>query len=261
MTKKNKIILIICIALFVLIVGVFFLIKIYKIETNFISTKDYYLDSEVNLDNNLSFFATTLIYNKGKLIKTLEKNNPNLKVIDIESKFPFSLKVHVVEREPLFYFINNEKYVILDGDLKIIDIKESLDYSVKPILIKNEINQLEISKGDFLSLEETSFDNLIKQIDDIIVENLKTNLDFKVMFNQIEIKKVLSPITLNYVNEVFLKANSGVEIQLYDADNNLSNKFKRANIMYVSLTPKEKSEGVILTFENTNNKIETRYFV
>ena len=261
MTKKNKIILIICIALFVLIVGVFFLIKIYKIETNFISTKDYYLDSEVNLDNNLSFFATTLIDNKGKLIKTLEKNNPNLKVIDIESKFPFSLKVHVVEREPLFYFINNEKYVILDGDLKIIDIKESLDYSVKPILIKNEINQLEISKGDFLSLEETSFDNLIKQIDDIIVENLKTNLDFKVMFNQIEIKKVLSPITLNYVNEVFLKANSGVEIQLYDADNNLSNKFKRANIMYVSLTPKEKSEGVILTFENTNNKIETRYFV
>lgn len=261
MTKKNKIILIICIVLFALIVGVFFLIKIYKIETNFISTKNYYLDNEVNLDNNLSFFATTLIYNKNKLIKTLEKNNPNLKIVDIESKFPFYLKVHVVEREPLFYFINNEKYVILDGDLKIIDIKESLNYSVNPILIKSEFNELEINKGDFLSLKEKSFDILIKKIDDIIVENLKTNLDFKVMFNQIEIKNVLSPITLNYVNEIFLTTNSGVEIQLYDADNNLSNKFKRANLMYVSLSPKEKSEGVILAFENTSNKIETRYFV
>lgn len=225
------------------------------------STKHYFTENEIDLNNNLSFFSTTLIYNKNKLIKTIEKNNPYLKVVDIESKFPFTLKVHVIEREPLYYIVNNGKYVILDGDLKVLEIKDNLDYKVNPLTIKNEIDSQNIAISEFVSLKNEAFDMLIKQIDDAMVQNLKTNLDFKIMFSEIEVKSVLSPITLNYINEVFLKTHSGVEIQIFDANNNLSQKIKRANLMLASLNPTEKSEGVILVFENTNNVIESRYFV
>ena len=69
------------------------------------NTTDADIIESANFQKGESVFAL----NKEQYKKNLEKNNPYIKVINLEIKFPNKLKVSVVEREELYAFLQKKK--------------------------------------------------------------------------------------------------------------------------------------------------------
>ena len=61
--------------------------------------------------------------NKRQIVNNLERKNPYLKVINIETQFPNKLILHCAEREELFCIKSRDDlYYYCDEDLKILNI-------------------------------------------------------------------------------------------------------------------------------------------
>ena len=264
MTKKKKILLIVLLSLVAFIVGLFFLVKIYKVEINFLSTQSYYQTETVNdCKKDINFFSTTLIFNKKRYMQILEKNNPYLKVVSIECKFPCKIVVHCVEREPFYYVEDEQNFILLDGELKVLNIAQEVNVS-SLIKIEDTLENIErtsINVGEKIIFKNQKNQEILESIYSANVQNLKTVTDFTTLYKKVQINRVLSPTTLNFVSVVNLELRSGATLQIYDAKNSFAKKLQYANLMLASLSPVEKQQGTILVFENTNNKIESRYFI
>lgn len=174
MKTKRLIILISVIAVIVLLVvlnSTVFTLK--KVEINFYDKNDQLIEDNNTLTHfdqssiqqiissaDFKFGKNMFLIKKKPYIDALEKNNAYLKVIDITSVFPNKLVVKVVERED-FYSVNldNGKYAILDGELKVLNIVDSLD---KYSTISSSIDVDNVEIGSFINF--TDEQKILKQV-------------------------------------------------------------------------------------------------
>ena len=79
--------------------------------------KDYEIAEDIKLGQSI------FLLNKDEIAKKLEKSNPYLRVIQLETKFPNKLVVHCAERESLYAIkISSNEYVVLDELGKVLTI-------------------------------------------------------------------------------------------------------------------------------------------
>ncbi len=128
--------------------------------------------NQIEKSGNFAYNKCLLFDNKKEYIQNIEKANPYLKVVNIETSFPSKMIVHVEEREPLFAVTDASDVVLCDGDLKVLEILSTPFTSEKTnaILLENLKIENEYEIGDFLEIEQKAIKNFYSSM----IENNKT---------------------------------------------------------------------------------------
>ena len=176
-----------------------------------------------SLKQNMSVF----FINKNKISCHIEKQFPEVKVINIETTFPNGLIIHIAKREGLYALQNkaNDNYLILDKDFKIIDIKESFEntFENEILLTSVEYNNASASLGDFITLGDntTILSNLAKGF-------LMSNRDTTEQKNLIQSIAILTDEVRQYISNdekvVKITLEDGFEVYIYSARTKLTDK-------------------------------------
>lgn len=227
------------------------------IKTNLTTTEAL---EGANLKTGKSIFFINKTYAKNNL----EKQNPFIKIVNIETVFPNKLIFHVAERKELFAIKLNDKYLILDEDCKILQVCDNyVNNAENAILLENFItnntksqnvddissqnNESQYQEGDFLLGADT-----IKNLARILQE-------WKLSFAHLK-AHIISISNLN--NNLILNMRCGLEIKVFNLKENLSNKLNLAFSVY------EKAEDVenktlleIRNVKNANDEYELKGFI
>ena len=132
MTKKKKVLIILGSVLGALIVlGIILFFTAFSLKNadiKFETTNEIYdtqtLSHEITEKCEIDFGKSVFLMDKKKTILSIEKNYPNLKVINIETKFPSSVLIHLALRQQLFAFERDGQTYICDEELKVLEIKQ-----------------------------------------------------------------------------------------------------------------------------------------
>lgn len=76
---------------------------------------------------NFEFGKLIFLHKKEKYILNLERGNPYIEALSIEAVFPNKFVLKARERSGVFYIQNDGKFLILDKDYKILDIKNNME--------------------------------------------------------------------------------------------------------------------------------------
>lgn len=204
------------------------------------------------------FQKTSVFFlDKQSFVNKLEKQNPYLKVVNLEINFPNSLTIHCVEREPLFVLVSNEKLITYDADMKVLDVQNEtvfLSLQSNPILLEN-FNSLKMA-GDFEDFESSE---VLKNVFTAFSQNNKTKSDMKSLIKNMSIISQASVI--NYQNTPTLVWTDflGNEIQIKDAHQKLSEKIQAYFAVQEKMTLSVNS--TIIVYENLSGKIVAQQLV
>ena len=204
-------------------------------------------DAEVIESGKFRYGENIFFSSKKNYINNLEKSNPYLRVINIETIFPSKFIIHAVERNECYVIkLSNNKYAVLDEYMKVLKILD--------VYKNNATNGIEILDSN-LKEQEVEAGDFFKLTDDY----------FKVLFNsfrewKIEYSDVLSKVTsiqLNYKKQDQLLVNmrSGVSIVIENSSVQLSDKINLAFTIYD--TTEKNGEPVDYTKDGTICVFET----
>ena len=129
------------------------------------SVKDYELVDEIKMGQSI------FLVQKDEIISTLEKNNPYLRVVSIETKFPNKLVIHSAERESLFAVkLSDNEYVD-----KIADFFESLTTSKEFLLLEDGTWDLKSNHKIKMVIEEIDdeSENVESEEDEIEIDDVE----------------------------------------------------------------------------------------
>lgn len=241
---KNKK-LAVCLIIFAFLVIVVILsstiFALNNISLQFFSTTDKLTNSETDIISSANFKKgdNVLFLRKKAYIEKLEKAYPYLKVLNIETIFPNSIKINCVERTELFAIkLKNNSFAIVDEDMKVLKIQEIfINSSDNAIILTNIEHSLEnVSEGDFLSLTEQQ---LL-----LINQTTKSLKEWENSFSLLKAK--VKSVNLDYEreNQVMIEMRSGVSIIVKDAHRFNSEKFNLVFSAYESDT-KYQNGGIL----------------
>lgn len=263
--KNKRLIIILCIFSFLVLIAVLcstvFTVK--KVSLNWLTTKGVFAETENLIVEDVKKGESVFLVDKKSIISTLENKYPYLKVVSAEIKFPNKLVLHTAVREELYSLkIKDGTHAILDSECKVLNIvKESeLNKELKPIPLElkgyvyNDVN-FEVSKEANIGW--------IKNV----IKNLSLAL-YQCGYMEIDSKNNISSVKIDvsgYENKIILGMNykdvsgkGGVNIEIQQISDMLSEKFKMAIGIYDDLSASEKSAGVIRIY-TSNGKIEGEY--
>lgn len=216
-------------------------------------------DKELIVESgDFQYNQSIFFLNKRKYINNLEKNNPYLKVLNIETSFPNSLTINAIERNELFVvktYQDNifKNYAILDDEFKVLRTSTTFLSS----------NQNEI----LINIEGYDFDNknageFLDNVEHSKVLQILSNELLSYNNNVLLLKANFAEINLDYENKdnILIKMHSGVEILIKDYSNKLESKFHLALSYYNSSSVEKKENGRITVFENNEQQIEGYYY-
>lgn len=169
--KKRRLMVIVSIML-VFVVLLSFSSKLFELKYVEIQFVDE-LGDKVSVENNLvysspskinevisstSFDYGTLLFliNKNSYIWELERENPYIKIVDIEAIFPNKLILTARERKGLFYFSSKNLFYSLDDDFKILSIKDTNSAFVELKFVNN--SNVETTFFDFFGISEGAYE-------------------------------------------------------------------------------------------------------
>ena len=257
---KNKKLLIFIISPIAVVVTAiilaFTLFGLNKVEINLKndSTKFSSSVSQEKVIDSGSFSKNSCVFfiNKQNHTELLEKNNPYLKVINIETKFPNKLIIHCIEREELFALkVNDSKYFIVDSEFKLLNvIGEFESDSNNAILLGGEINieNKDAELGEFISLGD-EHDN-IKNIYTSLFLNNRTPAEQKALFKEISIEYNL--VSKPHLN---IKDYNGLNICIKYMRDKLPQKLQCLFATYNQIDISDYNDATLTIQENENNEI------
>jgi len=117
---------------------------------------------------DFDYGTSVFLIDKAKYIDNLEKNNPKLKVIGIETRFPNELVVQVVEREEFCIIERINDYLVCDSDLKVLRIVDDISLIDLPLVENLGIDTSYLELGDFASVCVNTY--VFKNIEDAFWE-------------------------------------------------------------------------------------------
>ena len=244
MTKKTKIIttfisLLAIIVLLVVLSSTLFAVKEVKVSVESASSALASTnENEIVEMSNIKNGANVFLLEKKKAKRSIEQNCPYIKVLNIETKFPNIVVIHVVERDEVFAFQTSDKCYITDGELKVLRIVDG-EYSSKT---SNAIKVLYdgdgAAAGEFLSVSEkflplNTMENSNYQNYSIDENALQ---DFCARYEMISV----------FEDKIVLQTFLGVKVCIYDPSYKQQEKLKMATIKMDSLTYEQKQKGTII---------------
>lgn len=254
---KNKKLLI-CMVIFAFLVTVVILTStifaLQNVTINFVSTTDKFVGVEQSLieSGNFKYGSNVLFLNKNNYISKLEKNNPYLKVVNIETVFPNKLVVNCAQRTEVFAIkLQDNSYIICDEDFKVLKKLNSFTNSPdNAILLEGLTNITNTNEGDFLN-----FDNNKKIILQTTFHSFK---EWDLSCNNLKAK--IKKVTMDFerLNQIKVEMRSGVNIVVKDANEYNSDKFNLAFSTYDSNT-NYQNQGTIEIRLVDGDKIQAFY--
>lgn len=196
---------------------------------------------------------SVFLINKNKYKQNLEENNPYLKVVNMEIKFPNKLKVTVSEREELYALkVVNEKsasgfsYVFLDYDLKVLKITDNqvIPNQQNPAVLT--IQNLEYTVDDFSAGKFTNLPvkNMLTSLGYMLSSTGYTNKLSKALIKTIDLKVDVNTL-------INIQTTYGLNLKILKAEENTSKKFLKALSVYeyFHTNHPEVNAGDITVFE------------
>lgn len=177
---------------------------------------------------------SVFLLNKEKYKQNLEINNPYIKVINLEIKFPNRLKVTVVERDELYALkIQNKKaaggfsYVYLDYDLKVLKIVNS----------EVQQNQQNPAILTIQNLTYTVDDFKVGEIANVPVREMLTSVGSMLSstgYTNTAVKALIKNIDVNYdINcTLNIKTTYGLNLKIVNSTEKTSAKILKALSIY-----------------------------
>lgn len=224
----------------VFVILIFTLFAVNSIEVNFLNVPQVAFVSEESAQNIINTSGiqkgkTILSVNKEQAIKNLEKENPYLKVVNIETVFPNKIVIHCAEREALFAVRSGSKYFMCDGEFKVLNVVE-LDVLQEsyPNTQKNAIeflgldgnidNLSRLNAGDFIEFETDG--EMLKNITTALIYNNKTVAEQKALIKTIKFDSSIYYYTGK--NQPFLQITDFNDFvtNIYVPESKLVNKFQ-----------------------------------
>lgn len=242
------------IVLIVILSSTIFCLK--NVELNFYSNTINLTNKQQIIESgNFKYNQSIFFVNKQKYITTLERNNPYLKVVNIETLFPNKLVINATERNELFVvktYENNtfKNYAFLDDELKLLSTSSTYTNSnLNPIYLTIEnLNISSKTAGETLEVPKSEEKYLLKLANELLAyEN-----------NVLFLKANFQEINFNFEskNNLRIKMRSGVEILLKEYNNRFEEKFVLALSYYNSCNEAQKQSGRITVFENNDGIIQ-----
>lgn len=265
--KNKRLIVILCVLAFltVLVVVNSTLFTLQGISMNWLTTKYMLQDTkDYEIADEIELGQSVFLLNKAEITKKLEKSNPYLRVVQLETKFPNKLVVHCAERESLYSIrISNTQYAILDEMGKVLSIASSQSFQgmeaslgTKPIIV------------DFISLGLKAEDFCVGEVvSSSYVANLMTSLSRsfrEASYDPTTTKGVIKSIevaSLGDFSQVSIMARNGMEINISDVESMTTTKLLLAFDRYNFKHSKGEVDCVIdVRFcESMNNIVANIY--
>lgn len=109
------------------------------VNNKIVNSDEIISSSKINMGTNIFTLNT-------KKIGTNVLSNPYILKADIIRKFPSSIIISVKEREAVFYIEDNNKFVIIDKNGVVLEVKDNVNYMKLTKLEKFEVNNAVIGK-------------------------------------------------------------------------------------------------------------------
>lgn len=258
MNKKKLLILIIS-PIAVILTAIILAFTLFGLSTVTINLKNdsSIFSSEISQEKviesgNFRKNSCVFFIDKQSHINLMEKNNPYLKVINIETKFPNNLIIHCLEREELYALkINDSKFFIVDNEFKLLNIVGEFDSnSSNAILLGGEINieNKDAEIGEFISLSDEQ--NNIENIYTALFLNNRTPAEQKALFKEISIE-------YNLVSKphLYIKDYNGLNICIKYMRDKLPQKIQCLFATYNQIDISNYQGSTLTIQENEQNEI------
>ena len=247
--KNKRLIIILSVFAFLVLIAVLcstvFTVKTVKI--NWLTTK-------VGINEDDSIFAgevkkgdSVFLVDKQSIIDKLESKYAYLKVESVEIKFPNKLVLHTAVRQELYSLkIEDNKHAILDSECKVLNIVNDIQLSSmqnKPIPVSLQGYSM---PKDCVELSKIANLGWIKNV----LNNFSIAL-YQNGYQEIDAKNNIQSITVDvsgYENKINIKMAYGVEMEIQDISDSISEKFAMAMSIYGDLSAQDKSKGIIRVY-------------
>ena len=263
--KNKRLIVLISIFCFVVLVVVLgsTVFTVQNVSLNWLSSTNKLNENfDYSLGVKLPLGDSVFFVNKEKVINEMEKANPYLQVVSVETKFPNKLTLHVAERESLFAIqLQNGDFVILDKEMKVLEFMDKITYSglnktQKPILIDLTETAFVFTMEDFVLGEKFKYESLTNVLEKLANSFLSINYTpytAKGIFSSISIK-------INKYEIINLSTRYGLEIEINDAESLLTEKLNFGIACYNEIHDKGETDGIIsVYYSEKNNKIQASF--
>ncbi len=258
---SKKLIITLCVIFgFVAVLLILFwtLFGLSSVSVKFSSTRENLTitEQEIVEAGQFRYGACVLFEGKKSSIQKIEnmaKENPNfayLRVVNIETVFPNKFVIHVQEREELFAVENEDRFLICDRDLRVLNILDNFQSEQdNAILLKNlEIKNQTIEIGDFLQTSQSS----IKKLYSAFLESGRDLSAIRGKFREITLGTCTDEFQKTY-DSVELKTFQNRKFVINNIDFALSGKVKKMFSAETSLFTQQTDEDGNIT--NANGEI------
>lgn len=238
--KNKRLVIILCVLAFltVLIAINSTLFTLQGISMNWLTTKYMLQDvKDYEIIEDIELGGSVFLLNKDEITQQLEKSNPYLRVVSLETKFPNKLVIHCAERESLYAIkITSSQYVILDEMGKVLTITEDArmfegngaNLGAVPIVI--DFASLSLKREDFVEGEKVNSQyvaNILSSLSYSLREASYIPTTSKGVIKSIEV------VSMGNSSKISMMTRSGIEINIVDVENLTTKKlllgFERYN--------------------------------
>lgn len=265
MTKKKKIFIIlgsILGALIILGIILFFTaFSLKSVDVEFETTNEIYdvasLREQINTQCEIDFKKSVFLMDKQKTITSIERHFPNLKVINIETRFPSSAIVHIALRQQLFAFERDGEFFVTDEDLKVLEVKQSFVSSKSNAIFVEGLepkNDGEIHAADILEFDGFDAQNF-KNINVVLFKNNRTKLESMAYFKTISFENRINPATFEDETTLILKSHGDFVYQIFDYEHRIESKFNKLFACDYTIEDFDRTEYELLIYENSSGEI------
>lgn len=249
--KNKKLIIFLSIFVFLAVIVVLSstVFTLHSVSVKLVTDPEAALANEQQIIDSAQFrYGESIFFSSKKTYsQNIEKANPYLRVVNIETIAPDKLVIHVAQRQECYKIKVGDKYAITDENLKVLRIAEVYENTNNAIEVKNSgLSDQEVEPGDFF------------ESDGYLTEVFTTFREWNLNYD--EIKESISYIQLDYNKQdtLLVKMESGVNIVVENSKVQLSFKMNSAFSIYGAETDKNgnpvdfSTSGTILITETEN---------
>ncbi|HJD06040.1 MAG TPA: FtsQ-type POTRA domain-containing protein [Candidatus Onthoplasma faecipullorum] len=240
-------------------------------EANIEISSDAIINS-AGLKHGTSIF----MLDKDTAINNIEKEFPYIKVIQIKTVSVIKVEIHVRSRVETFYVQNQNKYYILDEELKVLriletGIDENIEETLNNLIVLN-LSDLGITSNtvaaDFLSTEY--YRQVINDLYGALYSTAMLDLDSDGQteyLSRADIIDVIDSVEFDVgysldeaYTRVILNLNNGFKIDIGKPEENLSYKVNVCFSAYNKLSEEQKATGSIKYYYTAEGEAKAGYF-
>ena len=256
-SKRLIAILGVLVFLIVLIVINSTLFTLQKISVNWLTSK-YQLESvkDYQIVENIKLGQSIFLVQKDEIITTLEKENPYLRVVSVETKFPNKLVVHSAERESLYAIkLSDNEYAIVDELGKVLELTDDrifegaeADLGTRPIVVNFDnlsLNLKDFEEGKNIGINYV--ETLISGFSKSLRESSYTPTTSKGVIKSIDV------ISLSESSKLSIQTRNGMVISINDMEKYTTDKLLLGFELYNTLHNRGVVDCTIQVWHNANS--------